>query len=310
MTDAILQRIKALAPEQFENLIFECLRARGMKNVIWRTPGADGGRDIEGVMLEADISGATDVRRWYVECKRYSTTLDWPTVRGKVAYAESNDADFLLVATTANPTPQCENEISKWNAGNHRPQVRFWRGYDLPNIIRGVPHIAAIFGLGDNRTQADAALIPLAEVVMGLAQASYAQSYFSGDKSSSSETVAAISELFGVRLRDLRDFGRAVVGPGARGCKLFLWLHVNANLDGWEDTSLRAVLSFLRYEHQADTGILTNDGEDLILSLAGVRPEYKDGLNADREIVSFWARISASCLTENTWVLRRLPYVD
>jgi hypothetical protein len=73
--------------------------------------------------------------------------LDWPTVRGKIAYAESNDADVLLVATTANPTPQCETEISKWNAAKRGPQIRFWRGYDLPNIVRGVPHIATIFGL-------------------------------------------------------------------------------------------------------------------------------------------------------------------
>lgn len=149
MSDQIQQRILRLSPEQFENLIFECVRARGMTNVVWRTPGADGGRDIEGRVQEIDLSGASESRLWYVECKRYNSSLDWPTVRGKVAYAESNNADVLLMATTTNPSPQCENEINKWNLMNRRPIIRFWRGYDLPNIIRGYPHISLMFGNRD-----------------------------------------------------------------------------------------------------------------------------------------------------------------
>jgi hypothetical protein len=35
-----------LTPTEFENLVFDLLISRGMVNVAWRTPGADGGRDI------------------------------------------------------------------------------------------------------------------------------------------------------------------------------------------------------------------------------------------------------------------------
>lgn len=310
MTDSILQRILALAPDQFENLVYECARARGVKNIVWRTPGADGGRDIEGLTVDTDVSGATDTKKWYIECKRYSSTLDWPTVRVKIAYAESNDADFLLVATTTNPTPQCENEISKWNALKRRPQVRFWRGYDLPNIVRGVPHIATMFGLAPDPREANASLIPLAQVATRAAQACYARNYFNPTDTSSIETVAAVSELFSVRLNDLKDFNRPAAGPTVRGQQLFDWLDVRGDLSSWEDTSLRAVVSFLRYEYHAQNGILTCDNNDLILSLENVRKDAAEGLPHDRSIVEFWACIKVSrSEASGSWLLEKLPYV-
>jgi hypothetical protein len=234
MVDPILQRLLTIDPTQFENLIFECLRAKGMANLVWRTPGADGGRDIEGAVFDRDLAGATDVRRWYVECKRYNSSLDWPTVRGKVAYAESNDADFLLVATTTNPSPQCENEISKWNSAKRRPLIRFWRGYDLPNIIRCLPDVAVMFGLIEDKRKASSSLLPLAEVSTRLAQATYTRYYFNQSDVSSIEAVAAVSELFSVRLKDVLELGRPAVGPLLRGRPMFEWLQTEVDVSGWE----------------------------------------------------------------------------
>lgn len=310
MVDNTLQLILQLAPDQFENLIFECVKSRGMRNVVWRTPGADGGRDIEGETFDTDLAGDTNARKWYVECKRYSSTLDWPTVRGKIAYAESNDADVLLVATTTNPTPQCETEIGKWNLAKRRPLIRFWRGYDLPNIIRGAPHIATMFGLAEDARVANSSLIPLAEIVTRAAQATYARIYFSNTDISPVETVAAIAELFSVRLKDIRDFGRPARGPSARNKQLFDWLTVEGDLGDWEDTSLRAVLSFLKYEYQAASAQLKSDGENLSVILQDTRKECAEGLPRDREILSYWSRISTRAIAKDKWVLEKLPYVE
>lgn len=255
MADPILQRVLALHPEQFENLIFHLVQARGLSNAVWRRPGADGGRDIEGITVQSDLSGNTDFKRWYIECKRYNSTLDWPTVRGKLAYAESNDADYLLVATTANPTSQCENEIAKWNKTRRAPQIRFWRGYDIANLVRAVPHIATMYGLIDDQAVASAGLIPLAQVVTRLAQSTYASLYFQGS-GIAIETVAAVAELFSVRLHDVKEYGHPVPIPFVSAKKLFDWLSVEAHLSGWEDTSLRAILSFLRHEFRASRAII------------------------------------------------------
>ncbi len=305
----MLNKLKILAPDQFENLVFEVVKARGLKNVVWRTPGADGGRDIEGSSVDVDLSGATDTRKWYVECKRHKSTLDWPTVRSKIAYAESNDADFLLIVTTANPTPPCETEIQKWNMAKRRPQIRFWRGYDLPNIIRAVPHVATMFGLSLSDSAADSSLIPLAEVATRISQTSYVRNYFDVSDISAIETAAAISELFSVRLKDLKDFAKPVPGPTVRTAHLFDWLSVDCSLSSWDETSLRAIVSFLKYEFQASNATLSDHSNALALAFQNPRPECKNGLPKDRDIISFWARISASRHDQsNVWLLERLPY--
>jgi restriction endonuclease Mrr len=77
----MLEKIKKLEPRRFENLVFDLVQIIGLENVVWRTPGADGGRDIEGDMEVRDMSGGLVLQKWFVECKRYRASIDWPTVR-------------------------------------------------------------------------------------------------------------------------------------------------------------------------------------------------------------------------------------
>lgn len=214
------------------------------------------------------------------------------------------------MATTSNPSPQCESEISKWNSQKRRPQIRFWRGYDLPNIVRGVPHIATMFGLVGNVVEANNSLIPLAEVATRIAQTSYTRNYFNQSDTTSIETVAAVSELFSVRLKDIRDFSKPVSGPKVGKGKMFDWLDVQCDLPDWEDTPLRAIVSFLRYEFQSGEAVLTAINNRLELKLTQTPKDSYLGLPNDRSIISFWARIDTYFNDKsNTWVLERLPYV-
>lgn len=59
--------ISDLSPTEFENLIYDLMVAKGMVNVVWRTPGADGGRDIEADSIHRDISDALGFSKWYIE---------------------------------------------------------------------------------------------------------------------------------------------------------------------------------------------------------------------------------------------------
>jgi hypothetical protein len=133
--------------------------------------------------------------------------------------------------------------------------------------------------------------------------------HFNKDDFSSIETVSAVSELFSVRLKDLRDFGRPVSGPSVRDARLFEWLTVEGHLSSWDDTSIRAMISFLKYEHQATTAFIHSDHDGVTLTLEGVREDCAAGLPTDRNVVSFWARISAIPTEHpNVWILERLPY--
>src|SRR5262249_18026984 len=88
--------LKKLPPGEFENLAYDLLFLSGVQNLRWRTPGADGGRDLEGEVAVIDFSGETFRQRWYIECKRYAKSVDWPTVYEKLTVALNHQADFLL----------------------------------------------------------------------------------------------------------------------------------------------------------------------------------------------------------------------
>lgn len=81
----LVTRLKQLAPQEFENLACDLLFLSGLQNLRWRTPGADGGRVLEGEFSTIDFSSEHMVQSWYIECKRYSKSLSWPTVYEKLA---------------------------------------------------------------------------------------------------------------------------------------------------------------------------------------------------------------------------------
>lgn len=143
----MLGKLRGLTPQGFENFTFDLLVEKGMQNVSWRTPGADGGRDIEGDFFRADISGSSYLERWYIECKRYNSSVDWPTIFGKLSYAESNGADFLLMCTTSCFTPNAITEVSKWNVRRGSAKVRLWPGHEIEHQVKPFRDLQTKYGL-------------------------------------------------------------------------------------------------------------------------------------------------------------------
>lgn len=301
----ILNLINALDPAEFENLIFDCVGAAGLKNVVWRTPGADGGRDIEGLAYIRDLSGQESVHRWYVECKRYSSSIDWPTVWQKISYADVQGADVLLIATNSNPSPRCETEIEAWNAARRRPLIRFWRGYDLPKIVRNSPAIGANYGLLTEQTLLEASSLPLALLVSKIVQASYSTNLFGGDPQLSLQTAAALSELLSQRVNDIKVYGKFVPAAFAKAPPDYDWLTTSGYTGGWEEVGLRAVLSTILYMHHATAVEGTFDENRLKIKIDGSRwvPQHK--AHEDLNTVASWSRIevSADVLSENSYTI-------
>jgi restriction endonuclease Mrr len=143
----LLSKLKTLKPREFEQLVFDLLMLRGLGNLQWRTPGSDAGRDIEGEFDARDFSGASRAEHWYVECKRHSGTVDWPTVYGKLAYADSHGADYLLICTTGSLSPQCKDEMSRHERSRKRPKLRAWEGAYLETAIADEAILLLKFGL-------------------------------------------------------------------------------------------------------------------------------------------------------------------
>jgi hypothetical protein len=141
------RKLSDFSPTEFENLLFDLIIAKGMVNVVWRTPGADGGRDIEAESVQTDASNTQAFAKWYIECKKYSGSVDWPTIHPKLAYADSAGAEYLLLCTTSKFTPQAINCCNQWNQTHRYPKVRLWAGHDLSTQLGQYPDLKYRYGL-------------------------------------------------------------------------------------------------------------------------------------------------------------------
>lgn len=250
MTRTIVDKLKALTPTEFENVVYDLVTYAGLRNAVWRTPGSDGGRDIEGEMATTDFSGFVTVAKWYIECKRYAVSVDWPTVWGKIAYADSHGADYLLLVTTAVLSPQCKSEVSKWNINRRRPVVRFWEAANLDQTLVHFPSILVKYSLAADTKLAPAAFMALAQQTSKVVQAAYGVSEIASHENPALEAASALSELLTVRIRNAENGVKFTISPFVVVADQFHWITFNGNiaeLTGFDRHGLRAMLAVLRH---------------------------------------------------------------
>lgn len=306
MSSRIIDKIKSLSPTDFENLTYDLVTTRSLRNCQWRTPGADGGRDIEGDFFAADFSGAIRMERWYVECKRYAQAIDWPTVFEKIAYAENHQADYLLICTTSWPSPDCRNEISARNQRHHGLQVRVWDGSILEEMIAREDLLLAKYSLRANAQYTPHSLQSLTNLSSKFLHAAYGAAVSTASPSRELESAAALAELIdNLATRSINSL------TGARGFDAgidgFDWLDISsAKLSSFDAIALRAALAVFRaftrgtaiLIAQTATGIVCNS-----VTTAGSTPDPRNLNNAIQAIAmvsNFECRIESSQLLIST----------
>ncbi|WP_186252468.1 restriction endonuclease [Burkholderia gladioli] len=192
-----------LTPTQFENLTFDLMTARGMKNVSWRTPGADGGRDIEGLIVTSDFSQAQTSERWFVECKRYKGSVDWPTIYTKIAYADSNKVDVLLMCTSAQFTPAAITQADNFNSSKRGIVVRLWPRHQMESVLQQHPDICMKYGLTDVPLTPAKSALQLALALSKSVGTHYSAVIFNdGDPDPMLESAHALALLLQRRMED------------------------------------------------------------------------------------------------------------
>jgi hypothetical protein len=242
----VVARLKRLLPEEFENLTYDILFLSGMQNLRWRTPSADGGRDLEGDVTTIDFSGETVRQRWYIECKRYAQSVNWPTVYEKLTVAENHQADYLLLVTTANVSVPCRDEILRHN-DRRGVQIRVWPFYYLEQLLTTHGQVALKYGL----VRSPQALHVDFEAIMleltKLSQATYAAVEFGQKAVDRVALIAAFTELISVRIEDSRRHGRFVKHSFKPERDSFAWCKPNPlPAGGFDSTSLRAALAVIK----------------------------------------------------------------
>lgn len=202
-------RLNELSPTQFENLIFDLVTAKGMKNVIWRTPGADGGRDIEAEMIGPDFSGFHTSARWFIECKKYRGSVDWPKIYSKVAYADSLGADYLLMCTPSKFTPNAVSEVARWNSARRTLKIRLWAGHHLLQQLCVHPDVERKYGLVSEPSTPGQSIVLLALTLSKTVASHHSALVFSGNSPDRMLLASqALADLLQQRMSDLERAGQ------------------------------------------------------------------------------------------------------
>jgi Restriction endonuclease len=244
---SLVTRLKQLSPHEFENLAYDVVFLSGAQNLRWRTPSADGGRDLEAEFRIADFSGEHVTQRWYIECKRYNKSLNWPTVYEKLTVALNHSADYLLFITTSNFSVPCRDEVQRHNSKAGTVQIRVWPFYRLEHLLSIHGQVAIKYGL----VQAPKALQVDFETIIfeitKLAQSTYGAAEFGQRTKDRIELLTAFTELLSARVGDVREFGHFVFHKFKPSRDSYEWCDpfplVMSNFD---QTSLRAALASIR----------------------------------------------------------------
>ncbi len=304
----IIAALQAMAPTQFESIVYDLVTSAGLRNAVWRTPGSDVGRDIEGEMATVDFSGFHVVTKWYVECKRYSSSVDWPTVWEKIAYADSHEADFLLMVTTSALSPQCKSEVSTWNSKRRKPAVRFWDDTNLEQRLMHYPGILVKHGLAADTKLAPASFVALAQQTSKVVQAAYGKSEVANHDNAALEAASALSELLTVRIRDAETGGTFAKSPFVPAIDGFHWFTVNGNsseLGGFDRHGLRAILALLRHVTGIKNTIADLTPEAMRITLPTGQLPSSNATNLLTE-VSLWGDLEVRVEGQDL-IIRRRP---
>lgn len=281
--------IDSLTPIEFENLTYDLLKSAGMRGLVWRTPGSDGGRDIEGVFSNFDFSGHCEDQKWYIECKRYSSSISWPTVWNKIAHAECAGARYLLLVTNNNPSPTCESRIAEWNTADKRVSVRVWRGYELSKMLNVYRDVATKYGLVESSAAQDLSLQSLLIETMKATQSSYVGKELGLNISRELEYGAALAELVSKRIDEIKNYGRLVKSDLCTAPPIYPWLEWNGPTPSCSEAGLRALVTTYRHLTRAETVTAKASSDDVELRANGQQLSIETSGQDTLELVARWA---------------------
>jgi hypothetical protein len=126
-------RLNQLTGRQFEQLCRDLLVATGFTELDWLKGGSDEGRDLEGTIENQGL-------KWFFECKRYSRGIAVKDIADKVAWAEAEKADVLVILSNSHLTPSAKRWLKKRN--DQRVSVLNWTDsvfellcYSFPDVL-------------------------------------------------------------------------------------------------------------------------------------------------------------------------------
>lgn len=124
-----------VTPDDFEQLVYQLLECLGFSNRQWfRGPG-DRGRDLQATTLDSGpLPGRERLKRWVIECKRYTRALTPSDLDASVAWLRASPPDAFLIATTSWLSVATKDWLEGVKAGTPT-ELHFLEGHDLEELM-------------------------------------------------------------------------------------------------------------------------------------------------------------------------------
>lgn len=291
-TISLLDKLKELSPLQFEHLTYDLSVLSGLRNAVWRTPGPDAGRDIEGEVVTSDMSETMVVQRWYIECKRYAESIDWPTVYDKIAYAHNHGVDYLLFVTTATLSPRCREELSKRELRKAQPFVRAWDAPLLEVMVARYPLLLVKYGLTDEEQPLAESMLPLINIASKSIQSAYGTASLRDHVDPALEFSVALVDLISARLAGAYSWGKAMSRRTVPTRDIYPWVKMGkgVKLEACDSYGLRALLSAIRFFWRMEKIILTKSTSGICRVHLSLR-ENSTAAGDVLAVISLWSNL-------------------
>ena len=296
--------LEELSPTTFENLIFDLVCASGLVNPKWRTPGSDEGRDIEGEFFISDLSGFYQKQVWYVECKRYTSSVPWPQIWEKISYAENHDADILLLANSSTITPQAHNQVARWNESRKKPTIRIWNKVDIQEKLTVRKEISVKYGLSlSSMLDVIDSILPIVKLMTKVNH-----SLFSTEKSNPKyqgklDLAHSLTELLDSRISEIECDGKVHWKYFDKSCDVYELLIIDdlTSLDKIDSPSFRVFICYLKLCFGIDHLEITSDEKSVCIVLKVFLEPYQI---RDLRTISAWSNFQFFISENNLYIER------
>lgn len=129
-----------LSGAQFEELCFDLLWRMGFHHLVWRQGGSDSGRDIEAKYTTSNPLLGSFAEQWFIECKNHKHELGVEDLASKLAWAEAERPQHLVIITSSYVTNRTREWIDK-TAQRAPFRVHLLEGKALKQLLLGIPEL-------------------------------------------------------------------------------------------------------------------------------------------------------------------------
>jgi tetratricopeptide (TPR) repeat protein len=136
--------INNLSFPDFQNLIYDLLKALKFTDIKQRGGGPDGGRDLEAYYIYNRPNGEENRVKCWIQCKKQGNGVSFSQIHEDISRAFNQKIDEYYIISNYDTTPDCKDELEKgritWSC-----KIIDWTGLKFQDILFSFPDICRYY---------------------------------------------------------------------------------------------------------------------------------------------------------------------